>query len=167
MGYRNKTYVIFDGDNDIWAYGHMKGWKALSNIDFNFFDAHDLNALRDNSPEPVVKRALKERLASTKQAVVLIGESTRFLYRYVRWELESCLDLGIPIVAVNLNGKRRIDPELCPPILRDRCVVHVPFKMRAIQFALDDFCEHYVTLVAKGKVDLFYSDEVYRRLGID
>ena len=21
MGYRNKTYVIFDGDNDIWAYG--------------------------------------------------------------------------------------------------------------------------------------------------
>jgi hypothetical protein len=28
MSYRNKTYVIFDGDNDMWAYAYMKGWKA-------------------------------------------------------------------------------------------------------------------------------------------
>jgi len=28
MSYRNKTYVIFDGDNDMWAYSYMKGWKA-------------------------------------------------------------------------------------------------------------------------------------------
>ena len=36
MSYRNKTYVIFDGDKDIWAYGRMKGWKALPTVDFNF-----------------------------------------------------------------------------------------------------------------------------------
>ena len=27
MAYRNKTYVAFDGDNDMWAYAYMKGWK--------------------------------------------------------------------------------------------------------------------------------------------
>ena len=42
MSYRNKTYVIFDADNDYWAYARMKGWKTLRNIDFNFHDAHDL-----------------------------------------------------------------------------------------------------------------------------
>jgi hypothetical protein len=42
MAYRNKTYVIFDADNDMWAYGYMKGWKSNENLDFNFHDAHDL-----------------------------------------------------------------------------------------------------------------------------
>ena len=27
MSYRNKTYVIFDGDKDLWAYAYMLGWK--------------------------------------------------------------------------------------------------------------------------------------------
>ena len=40
MSYRDKTYVIFDGDNDIWAYGFMKGWKKNEHIDFDFDDAH-------------------------------------------------------------------------------------------------------------------------------
>jgi hypothetical protein len=34
MSYSDKTYIIFDGDNDKWAYGRMKGWKALENVDF-------------------------------------------------------------------------------------------------------------------------------------
>ena len=40
IGHKDKTYVIFDGDNDKWAYGRMKGWNALENIDFE--DAHDV-----------------------------------------------------------------------------------------------------------------------------
>ena len=38
MPYRNKTYIAFDGDNDMWAYSYMKGWKQNDNIDFNFYD---------------------------------------------------------------------------------------------------------------------------------
>ncbi len=45
MSYRNKTYVIFDGDNDMWAYAFMKGWKQNDNIDFSLYDAHDIRPL--------------------------------------------------------------------------------------------------------------------------
>ena len=38
MGYRNKTYVIFDGDNYQWAYRYMKGWITNEHIDFDFHD---------------------------------------------------------------------------------------------------------------------------------
>ncbi len=41
MGYKDATYVIFDGDEDKWAYGFMKGWKKNDNVDFDFRDAHD------------------------------------------------------------------------------------------------------------------------------
>lgn len=46
---RNKTYICFDADTDMWAYKFMKGWKALDNIDFDFDNAHELNNLRDGS----------------------------------------------------------------------------------------------------------------------
>ena len=39
MSYRNKTYVIFDG-NDIRYYRLMQAWKENDNIDFDFNDAH-------------------------------------------------------------------------------------------------------------------------------
>ena len=32
MSYRNQTYVIFDGDNDLWAYAYLKGWKQSEHI---------------------------------------------------------------------------------------------------------------------------------------
>jgi hypothetical protein len=37
------AYIIFDGDNDKWAYAYMNGWKANKNIDFEYQDAHDLD----------------------------------------------------------------------------------------------------------------------------
>jgi hypothetical protein len=70
MSHKNKTYIIFDGDNDYWAYAGMKGWKALRNIDFDFHDAHELNTLRDFSSELTVKRKLKERFQTACQVVL-------------------------------------------------------------------------------------------------
>jgi len=164
MGYRNKTYVIFDGDEDIWAYGFMKGWKTNDHIDFDFHDAHEINKIRDDSLESVVKAKLRVRLANTRQAIVLVGEKTKNLYRYVRWEIETCLELGIPIVVVNLNNKRSLDAELCPPILKGTRSVHVAFKMKIIKHALDDFCGNFEKY--QNDVDWSYSDTVYNNLGI-
>ncbi len=165
MSYRNKTYVIFDGDNDYWAYARMKGWKILGNIDFNFHDAHDLNSIRDTSSETTVKRKLSERFSSAKQIIVLIGESTRNLYRYVRWELDVALDLDLPIIAVNLNGKRSIDTNLCPPIIRDEFVVHIPFRMRIIKYALDNFPDEQARNSTEYGARL-YNQSVYDSLGL-
>ena len=166
MSYRNKTYVIFDGDEDMWAYRYMRGWKANENIDFNFFDAHDLKQLTDRAGVDTVKRRLRERLGNTKQAIVLIGEKTKNLYRFVRWELETCINLDVPIIAVNLNGQRNQDENLCPPIIRDEYVVHISFKLKIIQYALDNFPEEYQRRTLSEKGPRLYNDSVYTKLGL-
>jgi hypothetical protein len=164
MGYRNKTYVIFDGDNDMWAYRFMRGWKANERVDFDFFDAHDLQPLTDRASEETVKRTLRGRLSNTKQAILLIGEQTKTLYRFVRWEIDTCLDLEIPIIAVNLNGKRTIDRNLCPPILREELVVHVSFKLAIIRHALDRFPQTYEDSDPDDDGPLHYKSALYDRL---
>ena len=81
MGYRNKTYIVFDGDNDMWAYGYMTGWKVSKHIDFDFHDAHDLKPLTDRASEGTVRQRLRERFLTAKHVIVLVGEQTRRLYR--------------------------------------------------------------------------------------
>lgn len=73
MAYRNKTYVAFDGDNDMRYYQLMKAWKQSDNTAFNFYDAHDINSARDSSQEESIKRQLRERMANSKVFVLLIG----------------------------------------------------------------------------------------------
>src|SRR5262245_38517155 len=116
MSHSDTTYVIFDADNDIWAYGYMKGWSKSERVDFNFKDAHDLKPLTSRAEdEAYIKSRLRERFDTADQVIVLVGQSTRHLFRFVRWELEVALDLDLPIIAVNLNDKRSHDEERCPP----------------------------------------------------
>ena len=143
MPYRNKTYICFDADSDMWAYAFMKGWKANDRIDFDFENVHDLNVLRPDSNEQTVKAKLKERLKAAKLLMVLVGENTKNLHRFVRWEQEVALDLGIPIVAVNLNKTSGLDYNLCPPINRNELVLHIPFTLEACKWAIDNWPQHH------------------------
>ena len=166
MSYRNKTYVIFDGDEDMWAYAFMKGWKTNDNIDFSFHDAHHLRPLTGRASEATVKEALRKRVANAKQVVVLVGAKTKNLHRFVRWEIELAMAKDVPITVVNLNNKRSYDDLRCPPILRGHCAVHVAFKMRIIQFALDGFVPWYVRSGRECDDWRYYQDSVYRDLGL-
>mgnify|MGYP000848846430 CR=1 FL=1 len=168
MSYKNKTYVIFDGDNDMWAYARMKGWKALENIDFDFYDAHDLKPLTNQATsEDYIKQRLAERMATAKQVIVIIGDNTKNLYRFVRWELDKALSNKLPIIAVYLNNKRNIDTNLCPPIIRNENAIHIPFRMKIIKYALDDFPPFHKTLDLTKKDDWHYKDSVYQSLGLN
>lgn len=166
MSYRNKTYVIFDGDNDMWAYAYMKGWKSNENMDFNFYDAHDIRPLTDRASDETVKKALRARLANAKQVIVLVGENTKNLYKFVRWEIEIAQKLNLPIIVVNLNGLRQMDPDRCPANLRDWLAAHVEFKAKIIQHALDNFPDEYTQLQASTSGPRYYTDKVYGRLGL-
>jgi hypothetical protein len=167
VSYRNKTYVVFDGDSDMWAYAFMKGWKSNENVDFNFHDAHSIGSLTANAQnEQYVKSALRERFASAKQVVCLIGESTKNLYRYVRWELDVALNLDLPIIAVYLNGSKQIDSSVCPAIIRETYTVHIPFKAGIIQYALDNFPDEYAKRDKSQSGPRLYPASVYERLGI-
>ena len=54
-----------------------------------------------------------KQLKNTKVLVILIGENTKNLYKYVRWEIEYAIENDIPIVAVNLNkSKKQVMKEL-------------------------------------------------------
>lgn len=168
MAYRNKTFVSFDGDNDMRYYRLMTAWKANDRFDFNFYDAHDLNTARDSSQEQTIKRRLRERLNNAKVVVSLIGDRTRFLFKFVRWELEQALQLGIPIVGVNLSGRRSQDVNLCPPVLRDELVIYVSFRPAIIQHALIDWPSHFDRLRREGESGpYYYTDDVYQQLGIE
>lgn len=167
MSYKNKTYIVFDGDNDIWAYRFMKGWKANKKIDFNFHDAHDINRLTNNARSPeYVKKKLKERFKSAKQIIVLIGDKTKNLYRYVRWELEVAQELDLPIIAVNLNEMRTQDNDRVPPIIRDEYVVHIPFKLAIIKHALDSFPNEFKKRKPEDSGPRYYPESVYKKLGL-
>jgi len=162
MAYRNKTYVIFDGDNDIWAYRYMKGWHSLPGLDFCFYDAHSVGFdLTSRASEATIKARLRARFSNAREVVVLVGEQTRHLYRFVRWELEVALDLDIPIVAANLNGKRELDSDLCPPIIRSEYVVHVPFRMKIVQHALENFPARHRRKLPGEQGPLHYPNSVY------
>lgn len=167
MSYRNKTYVIFDGDTDRWAYVYMKGWKSNENVDFEFYDAHDVGGIRSDSEEETVKRHLRERFSLSSQVAVLIGEHTKNLYKYVRWEIEVAQALDLPIIGVNLNGQRQYHEYRCPPILRDTFTVHVSYNKNIIQHALDNWPGYYHSNKnTSSDINLHFTEQVYTNLGL-
>jgi MTH538 TIR-like domain (DUF1863) len=162
-------YVVFDGDNDKWAYSYMKGWKSNENVEFDFRDAHDLDTMTASAAnEQYVKGKLRERMNKSSVVVVLVGDKTKWLYKYVRWELELALELKIPIIAVSLAENRQIDSALLPSIIREECIIQVPFKMKAIRYALDSWPRTLLSLDTKERSagPRHYTDETYRSLGL-
>ncbi len=167
MAYKNKVYVSFDGDNDIHYYWLMRAWKQNDKTHFNFYDAHDLNAARDSSTEETITHELRDRLLDAKTFVVLIGESTRSLYKFVRWEMEQALSLNLPIIGVNLNGLRFQDTDLCPPIIRDELAVYISFNPAILQHALETWPAKHNSLKQQQKAGpYYYKEESYVELGL-
>ena len=167
MAYRNRTYVCFDGDRDMHYYRLMCAWKQHEGINFNFYNAHDLNTARDDSQEASIKRQLRERLKNSTVLVVLIGEQTRYLHKFVRWEMEQAIEMGLPIIGVNLNGIRKQDSDRCPPVIRDELAIHVSFNAAVLQYALENWPASHQKYVGEKKSGAFYyKAEVYQKLGL-
>ena len=100
--------------------------------------------------------------------VVIVGKNTKNLYKFVRWELDLALELGMPIIVANLNEQRDLDRDLCPAVIRDACAVHVPFKIAAIKGALDAWPVEFRKMNAsdKAKGARVYSADIYKSWGI-
>lgn len=167
MAYRNKTYVCFDGDNDIKYYNLMKAWKESDHLEFDFHNAHDINNLWNGSNEDTIKRRLRERLYNTKLMIVLVGESTKNLYRFVRWEIEMALKLEIPIITVNIINDETQIYEKYPPILRNELVVNVQFRQSLIRHSIDNWIAEYERLKEQDiNGNRVWVDRIYQELGL-
>lgn len=163
------TYVIFDGDNDGWAYQYIRGWAVNRSLSFQFSNSHDLDNMTSQAQnETYVKRNLRMRMQNSDQVVVLVGEKTKNLYRYVRWEIEMAIDLGLPIIVVNLNKYRSVDYAMMPPILRDVCALHIGYRFRAIKSALATWKGIYRGYNAAQKAEgaRVYTARTYADLGL-
>lgn len=167
MTYKNKTYIAFDGDTDMDYYNMLKAWKANDKINFDFYNAHDLNTARDSSLTESIKNQLRIRFDNSKRFVILIGQNTKWNRKFIPWEIEQAINRDLPIIVVNLNNKRKKDDDRCPVLLRDKLTVHIPFNAKILQYAINDWTESYENYKNQGKSGAyFYKNRVYDSLGL-
>lgn len=165
MPYRNKTYVAFDGDHDIHYYRLMKAWKQNDGFDFNFHDAHDLNQAYDSSQEESIKKQLAIRFQNSKLFILLVGEHTKSLRKFVPWEIDHAIRLELPIIVVNLNKNYDVDLDRCPPRLTSCLSFHIPYSPKIIQYAMDFWPDKDHSLRQKNKTAPLYCEkETWDRL---
>jgi Thoeris protein ThsB, TIR-like domain len=169
MAYRNKTFVSFASE-DIRCYRLMCAWRENKRINFNFHDAHDLNTALDTSQPDTIRRRLRERLANTKQVVLLVGDDTRAIAarpsRFLHYEVEVIKRLGLPVEFANLNGSRRVQRNRLPLPLTDQYTMSVSFQPAIIKHALDGFVDGYASAKRTRSTPHFYKSVVYTRLGL-
>ena len=168
MAYRNKTFVSFASEH-ISYYRMMTAWRSNKHIDFNFHDAHDLNTALDTSQPDTIRRRLRERLASTKQVVLLVGDETRAVAarssRFLYYEVDVINRLGLPVVFANLNGSRVVESSRLPQKLSEPYSVSVSFQPAIIKLALDDFVADY-SLDGSKAGPYEYDAKAYEDLGL-
>ena len=162
MVYANKTYISFDWDNDINYYRLMQAWKENDNIEFNFHNAHNLNNITDRASEDTIKSKLRERMKNTNLFILLVWQHTKYLYKYVRWEIEEAKKRDIPIIVVNLNWKRYVDEANCPASAANTLAIHVSFNKSIIYKAIKQWPNWHKIYKKEWKDCWFvYSKEVY------
>jgi hypothetical protein len=151
----------------------MEAWRDNKKIEFDFFDAHDINIALDTSQSETIRRRLRERLANTKQVVVLVSDTTRpkaarsssFLY----YEIETVAKLNLPVVFANLDGSRLEQRGKLPATLLDRYTISVSFQPAIIKYALDEYVEAFnanLTAATPKTGPYHYKEHVYRSLGL-
>jgi hypothetical protein len=167
MPYRNKTFVSFDGDTDMHYYRLMQAWHQNDGFDFNFYNAHDVNSARDSSQEASVKAQLSERMRNSKLFILLVGEKTRYLTKFVKWEIEQAISRDLPIIVVNLNGQRFMDAARCPTTASQTLAIHISFNPAIMQHALDNWPSNHESLRKERETGpYYYNADVYTRLGL-
>ncbi|HTS17218.1 MAG TPA: TIR domain-containing protein [Verrucomicrobiae bacterium] len=151
-----RTFVGFSS-TDIKCYWLMLAWKENENVDFDFTDCQ-LQDEVDSENEAYIKSKIRNRIGMAAKFALLIGEDTRYKYKYVRWEAEVAIEKGCTIIGVNLDGSRGAGQRACPPVIYGIGAIFVPFSPQIVAYAL----EHY-TMHDGG--NYHYKDEVYRHLG--
>lgn len=166
MSYRNKVYIAFDGDHDMNFYRMFEAWNKSPNFDFVFHNAHDLNTARDSSEEASIKKELRIRFANSKLFILLIGEHTKYLTKFVKWEIETAIKLKLPIIAINLNGSKHND-NLEPVTLKNQLAVFIPYREKIIKYAMDNWPEEDKAHRKNNEFgNYYYKDSVYTNLSL-
>ena len=146
-----RTFVGFSS-TDITQYRLMLAWKAHEHIDFDFANCQ-LQEELDSENEDYIKRVCRERIGMASKYIMLIGQDTRFKYKYVRWEAEVAIEKGCTIIGVNLDKSRQCVEATCPPVINNIGAGFVSFSPKIIALALENY-----NMNTKG--NFYYKDEI-------
>ena len=81
--------------------------------------------------------------------------------------MEQAIRGNIPIIAVNLNLMKDVDDLRCPPTIRNQLCLHIPFKQKAMEWAIDNWISIHADLKSKGVVaPRVLSKDLSTRLGV-
>lgn len=151
-----RTFVGFSS-TDIRYYHLMQAWKQHEHIDFNFTDCQLTNEIRSDD-ESYIKSKVRQRINMSGKYAILIGEDTRYKYKYVRWEAEVAIEKGCTIIGINLDGSRRIVESKCPPIINNIGAIFIPFSPKIVAYTLNHYKMH-------DDDNYNYKESVYQQLG--
>ncbi len=158
MANRTGTYIAFDGlgktnpaESDFRYYATMQAWSAGKNIDFKFVNSHDKTAaVRDTSLRSTLESIIRERLATSKNCIVILSDDTRKSGSMLSYEIEKAVDsYEIPLICVytryeTINAPRELSGRW-PNALTTRInngsadIIHVPFKKEILLTAINQF----------------------------
>lgn len=181
MANRTGTYIAFDGlgetdptKSDFRFYSTIQAWSAGKHIDFKFVNSHDKTyAVRDTSLRPTLEARIRERLAASKNCVVILSNQTRKSGSMLSYEIEKAVDLyGLPLIIVCTGYDTILRPrELSgrwPIALTQRInnglttAIHIPFRKNPILDAIGQFTVNSGNLT--GPLN-FYTREAHIEFG--
>lgn len=158
MANRTGTYFAFDGlgetdptKSDFKYYATVQGWDSAKGIEFKFVNSHEkAGAVRDTSKLETLKASIRQRLAASKNMVVIISRDTRKTGSLLSYEVEKAVDnYKIPLIIAYTGYNSITEPSalsnLWPTALAVRLnigstkAIHVPFKKDAILDAIGQF----------------------------
>jgi len=158
MANRTGTYIAFDGlgksnptESDFRYYSTLQAWSKGKRIDFKFVNSHDKTAsVRDTSLRSTLESRIRERLAASKNCVVILSDDTRKMGSMLSYEIEKAVDLyKMPLVCMYVGFSTINKPQELsnrwPNALTTRInngtakAIHIPFKKEILLTAINQF----------------------------
>jgi hypothetical protein len=182
MANRTGTYFAFDGlgetdplKSDFRYYATVQGWNAASHIDFKFVNSHDkASAVSDTSKRATLEASIRERLAASKNMVIILSGDTRKKGSMLSWEIEKAVDYyELPLIIAYTGTEIVQKPDAYssrwPETLAARILagtadaIHIPFKKDPMFDAINQFTVNTKKIGGSLKR---YSDDAYRSWGL-
>lgn len=181
MIYRTGTYVAFDGlgktnpaESDFRYYATIQAWNDSKTNEFRFTNSHEkANAVRDTSKVETLYSSIRQRLASSKNMLIVLSTDTRKAGSVLSWEIEKAIDYyELPLIITYTGYSSVMAPQelnrLWPFALAERIgsrrasAIHIPFKRDAMLDAIGRFTVNGEKI---GGALQFYSEAAHRSWG--
>jgi hypothetical protein len=143
--------VIHSGAEEVFTFKRLVGYGAETDSRYDFNEVVD--ELRPVAAEELdgLKESLLERLAQEDCMLLLAGENTSCLAGRGLHALVSGLSMRCPVIVMNLNGCRHMEPSRLPGELENRLFLCISSEFPILKYALDRWRDESFRLISLEK----------------